>query len=115
MEVAAYRIAQEALTNVARHAGARHCTVRLALDEPAGALHLEIGDDGRGIAPARGRGVGLASMRERAEELGGACVVEPTPGGGTRVRASLPYQRLATTDDGARQVAAAPPAAAATE
>jgi signal transduction histidine kinase len=91
VEVAAFRIAQEALTNVARHAGARTASVRLWLDEAAGEMRLEISDDGRGLAPTRGHGVGLASMRERAEELGGTCVVEPLPAGGTRVRASLPY------------------------
>ena len=103
VEVAAFRIAQEALTNVARHAGARTCSVRLSLDEAAGEVCLEIGDDGRGLAPKRGRGVGLASMRERAEELGGTCVVEPLPAGGTRVRASLPYAgRIAVPAAGRR-------------
>src|SRR5439155_16561355 len=82
VEVAAYRIAQEALTNVVRHAGARTCVIRLTLN---GALCLEIRDDGRGVTAARGTGVGLTSMRERAEELGGTCVVEPLPAGGTRV------------------------------
>jgi signal transduction histidine kinase len=88
VEVAAYRIAQEALTNVARHAGARHCATRLALVD--GAMLLEISDDGQGLSPTRGRGVGLASMSERAEELGGSCLVESLPTGGTRVRATLP-------------------------
>ena len=55
-----------------------------------GALQLEVSDDGRGLSPSRGRGVGLDSMRERAEELGGSLVVEPLPTGGTRVRAMLP-------------------------
>ncbi len=85
--MAAYRIVQEALTNVVRHAGARSCVVRLALDE---ALHLEIADDGVGLAAASRAGVGLASMRERAAELGGTCVVEMPPTGGTRVLARLP-------------------------
>ncbi len=93
VEVAAFRIAQEALTNVARHAGARTCSVRLSLDEATGMMHVEIADDGRGLALARPYGVGLASMRERAEEVGGSCVVERWPAGGTRVRASLPYAR----------------------
>ena len=88
VEVAAYRIAQEALANVARHAGARHCVGRLALDD--GAVRLEVSDDGRGLSPVRAKGVGLDSMRERAEELGGRCVVESLPTGGTRVRATLP-------------------------
>ena len=91
VEVAAYRIVQEALTNVVRHAEASECVIRLALDESDRTLRLEIRDDGRGLPPERGRGVGLASMRERAAELGGECVVESFSSGGTRVRASLPY------------------------
>lgn len=87
VEVAAYRIVQEALTNVVRHANARSCLIRLTCD---GALLLEITDDGCGIAASRRAGVGLRSMRERAEEVGGTCVVEALPDKGTRVRASLP-------------------------
>jgi signal transduction histidine kinase len=90
VEVAAYRIVQEALTNVVRHAGASECVIHLALDEADETLRLEIRDDGRGLPPERGRGVGVASMRERAAELGGECVVESFPAGGTCVRASLP-------------------------
>ena len=89
-EVAAYRIAQEALANVARHAGARTCRVRLS--ERKGALEVEISDDGRGIGAGAGSGVGLLSMRERAEELGGTCEILPNPGGGTRVLARLPLE-----------------------
>jgi signal transduction histidine kinase len=87
IEVAAYRITLEALTNVARHAHARSCTVSLMVD---GALELEIVDDGLGLPRDHRAGVGLASMRERAAELGGACSVERLPAGGTRVRAHLP-------------------------
>jgi signal transduction histidine kinase len=86
VEVAAYRIAQEALTNVLRHARARLCTVCLALDD---GLWLEITDDGQGLNGGR-PGVGLASMRERAEELGGACAITQGDRGGTVVRARLP-------------------------
>jgi signal transduction histidine kinase len=93
VEVAAYRIAQEALTNVARHAAASECVVRITFNEDTGALHLEIQDDGRGLSPERGQGVGLSSMRERAEELGGSCVFEPVATGGTSVRAELPGVR----------------------
>jgi signal transduction histidine kinase len=94
VEVAAYRIAQEALTNVVRHAGASTCTVHLGL-EVAGALSLEVRDDGRGIPDPQENssvraGVGLTSMRERVSELGGSLVVEPLPEGGTLVCASLP-------------------------
>lgn len=88
VEVAAYRIAQEALTNVARHAQAKVCRVRLSL---GGELELEITDDGIGLPEDRRAGVGLSSMRERAAELGGTCVVEPAgPAGGTRLLARLP-------------------------
>jgi len=89
VEVAAYRIAQEALTNVVTHAKARHCIVRLEVRDE---LHLEIIDDGVGITNGRLRnnGLGLLSMRERAEELGGTYLIEPVLGGGTRVLTSLP-------------------------
>jgi signal transduction histidine kinase len=90
VEVAVYRIAQEALTNVARHARARTCVVRLAVDED---VALEIVDDGVGIPAERRAGVGLSSMRERASELGGSCVVESVPGGGTRVVVRLPLPK----------------------
>jgi signal transduction histidine kinase len=90
VEVAAYRIAQEAVANVARHAHARCCTVRLALE--AATLAVEVTDDGVGIPPAPPAGVGLRSMRERAAELGGACAVTAGPQGGTRVCAALPTQ-----------------------
>jgi signal transduction histidine kinase len=89
VEVAAYRIAQEGLTNVVRHAEASTCLIRLVV-AGAGGLCLEIVDDGRGLPPARSPGVGLLSMRERAEELGGDCVIGPAPGGGTQVSARLP-------------------------
>ena len=93
VEVAAYRIALEAINNAERHAAARTCTVRVALDEAASALHVEVADDGRGIGVDRGAGVGLSSMRERAAELGGWCTVEAIASGGTRVRAYLPLGR----------------------
>jgi len=89
VEVAAYRIIQEALTNVVHHAQAQQCTIRLKL---ADGLKVEVMDDGLGIANGRQpeNGLGLLSMRERAEELGGTCLIEPAAGGGTRVLASLP-------------------------
>jgi two-component system NarL family sensor kinase len=91
VEVACFRIAQEAMTNVARHARARTCRVRLSLDEARNeALKLEVVDDGVGVSGERRAGVGMTSMRERAAELGGTCVVEPGPAGGTRVLARLP-------------------------
>jgi signal transduction histidine kinase len=87
VEVAAYRIAQEALTNVARHAGAQRCTLRLWLDEDH--LCLEARDDGRGLPDDVRTGVGLHAMQERAAELGGVCTVESGPAG-TVVLARLP-------------------------
>ena len=93
VEVAAYRIAQEAIANTARHAGAHNCTVRISPDEEMSVLRLEIADDGRGISEERRSGVGLHSMRERAGELGGSCRVEALPAGGTGVRAVLPLAR----------------------
>jgi signal transduction histidine kinase len=88
-EVAAYRIAVEAVTNCVRHAGARSCQVQVAAD---GALRLEIVDDGGGIAEGTPPGVGLAAMRERAAEVGGSCSVTPAGGSGTRVLAVLPLE-----------------------
>jgi signal transduction histidine kinase len=87
VEVAAYRIGQEALTNIARHAQARNCWINLETDSE---LCLEISDDGRGRPAQRHSGVGLASMRERAEELGGTFLIESPPGQGVRVVVHLP-------------------------
>ena len=92
VEVACYRIAQEAMTNVVRHAQASNCWVRLALDEEAGTLSVEVEDDGRGIREDDRAGVGMSSMRERAEELGGKFTVRPLAGGGTLVSVLLPFQ-----------------------
>lgn len=87
VEVACYRIAQEALTNVVHHGKAQNCMVRLT---PGELLTLEITDDGVGLPTKHKAGVGLNSMRERAEELGGTCIIEPASGDGTRVYAQLP-------------------------
>lgn len=87
VEVAAYRIAQEALTNVVRHAQAQNCWLRLRLDGDW--LALEVRDDGRGLPADMRHGVGLQAMQERAAELGGVCTVESGPAG-TVVSARLP-------------------------
>jgi signal transduction histidine kinase len=89
VEVAAYRIASEALANVARHARATSCRVDLARDDE-GALVVTVTDDGVGITPGAPTGVGLVSLRERAAELGGRSSVRCPPDGGTVVRAVLP-------------------------
>ncbi len=90
VEVAAYRIVEEALENARRHSGAKSCTVRLVLDDD---LRLEVRDDGLGLPAERRDGVGLDSMRERAAEVGGVCRIETWPGGGVRVAAHLPVRR----------------------
>lgn len=87
VEVAAYRIALEALTNVIRHAEAAHCWIQFRAN---GDLQVEVTDDGRGLPSHPRPGVGLHSMRERATELGGDLVVERRSSGGTRLLARLP-------------------------
>lgn len=91
-DLAAYRIIQESLTNVARHAGPARATVRLRYDEHG--LDIEVLDDGHG-APGNGHappgsGSGIAGMRERAAALGGRLDAGPRPGGGFAVTAHLP-------------------------
>lgn len=88
VEVAAYRICQEAVENVRKHAQAQTCEITLALLDDE--LRLEVRDDGRGVPREAGAGVGLTAMQERAAELGGSCQVESVPGAGTCVRALLP-------------------------
>jgi two-component system, NarL family, sensor kinase len=87
VEVACYRIATEALTNVARHAHATRCLVRIRLDR---GLEVEVRDDGVGLPEGWRAGVGIASMRERVAELGGNLVIERSPPCGTRIAARLP-------------------------
>jgi signal transduction histidine kinase len=87
VEVAAYRIAVEAMTNAVRHAGARACHVQV---DAGTQLMIEVTDDGSGLPDTPRAGTGLESMRERAAELGGELRVETRPEGGTRVVARLP-------------------------
>jgi signal transduction histidine kinase len=91
LQSAAYRIVQESLSNVAKHARPAHTAVRLGHE---GAIFLvEITDDG---APAAGgeEGSGLQGMRERAEQYGGNLEAGPAPGGGWRVRATFPVRHV---------------------
>jgi len=91
VEVAAYRIILEALTNVERHAYAQHCLVRLELADER-CLRLSIVDDGRGLPDDYHAGVGITSMRERVAELGGEFTIIAKPGGGSHVQVRLPLK-----------------------
>ena len=95
VEVAALRIALEGLTNAARHSGGS--TVRVRLGIAGDALAVSIIDDGHGVADGVPAGVGLTSMHERAEELGGTLSVETNDAGGTTVMAHLPLARRSAT------------------
>ncbi|MCY4726442.1 sensor histidine kinase [Nocardioides sp. STR2] len=88
VEVATLRIATEALSNAARHAGAHR--LRLGVERLDRSVEVTVADDGTGLGPARAAGVGLQSMRERAEEIGGSCTVISGASGGTVVAARLP-------------------------
>ena len=94
MDLAAYRIIQEALTNSARHSGGTKATVRVAYGDSA--LIVEVDDDGiprpagRGSTRANGSGNGIAGMTERAKSLGGTLRAGPRPEGGFGVHAWLP-------------------------
>jgi signal transduction histidine kinase len=92
VEVAAYRIVLEALTNVIRHAQAKYCAIRFSVSHNGASdvLQIEIRDDGRGMPEAHRAGVGLRSMRERAEELGGTWVIESSAPQGTCISVKVP-------------------------
>jgi two-component sensor histidine kinase len=91
MALGLYRIAQEALANVVRHAGAREARLTMTVDE--GAVHLAVVDDGAGFvtdAVSRGHGLGLAGIGERARLLGGLCRISSSPGAGTEIDVIVP-------------------------
>jgi two-component system NarL family sensor kinase len=89
-----YRVAQEALTNVVKHAEAKNVTVRIIRGYPD--LMMVIEDDGRGFTPggeeSRGKGLGIINMRERLRGMGGSFRIISAPGKGTRIRASIPME-----------------------
>jgi signal transduction histidine kinase len=93
VEVAAYRITMEAIMNVIKHADAHNCTVRFTVSEKPALLHLAIQDDGKGLPVPLTSGIGLHSMRERAEELSGTFDISAADSGGTQVAVSLPLTR----------------------
>lgn len=93
-----YRVAQEALSNAAQHAGAAH--IRVQLERGDGAVELTVADDGRGFTfDQASRGLGLGGMRERALLVGGDLRVESRPRVGTRVRLRLPIRGADGSDD----------------
>ncbi|WP_405482086.1 sensor histidine kinase [Streptomyces anulatus] len=98
VEATAYRIVQEALTNVVKHSAARHAAVSVTRD--ATRLTVEVVDDGPPVrppaVPPADRGFGLIGMRERAVAVGGGVTYGPVPGGGFRVRAELPTEGAAS-------------------
>ncbi|MBB5787508.1 GAF domain-containing protein [Jiangella mangrovi] len=91
VEVAAYYVASEALTNTVKHANAEH--IEILVEERDGALHLVVGDDGDGGADLS-RGTGLTGLYDRVESLGGAMRVASPVGGGTEIRVNLPLRSL---------------------
>ena len=101
VEVSLYRILQEAMTNVARHAGATWCGVTLTRDGTTARAVIE--DNGRGFVPESRRdgrpGLGLLSIRERAAQLGGRAEITSTPGAGTRVTVEVPGLLRSAADD----------------
>jgi len=97
LELACFRIVQEALTNALRHAHAG--TIDVVIEVNDGFLQLQVSDDGRGFDPATGHGLGLLTMRERAQQLGGTLAIDSKSGEGTRVRALLPMPAQEPLDD----------------
>jgi signal transduction histidine kinase len=96
VELSAYRIVQEALTNVAKHAGT--ATAGVTIDYRLDELSIEVTDHGRG-GPVAPTGHGLAGMRERVQLYGGRLATAPMPGGGFRVSAQLPMAARETVEE----------------
>jgi signal transduction histidine kinase len=89
VEVACYLIIQESLANVIRHSDANKCQISISTN---GNLHLDIQDHGKGIPSKHHPGVGLGSMRQRAEELGGRFQIYSLLNGGTSIIVDLPLE-----------------------
>jgi signal transduction histidine kinase len=104
LEVVVFRLVQEALSNIRKHAQAQHAWIRL--ERRGDDLHLEVRDDGQGFAVTRGMQralatghIGLASMRERVEAVGGTLAIESTPRKGTVLHFTLPFHPGSTASD----------------
>ncbi|MFT4415562.1 histidine kinase [Fredinandcohnia humi] len=87
VEVAVYRIVQEAVTNIIRHSDAQNCTISISINDK---LHLVVTDDGKGLPEHLQYGIGIKSMKERAEELGGIVKIYSEASKGTSIQAELP-------------------------
>ncbi|WP_344661471.1 sensor histidine kinase [Catenulispora subtropica] len=98
VDLAAYRIIQESVTNVVRHSGARTCHVTVEYGE--GAVTITVADDGHGVLGSGGTGFGLVGMRERVSLVHGEFSAGPRPGGGFLVRAKLPVPGFGTVFGG---------------
>jgi signal transduction histidine kinase len=97
IEIAVYYLVSEALTNVAKHAGASAVRVEVGTDDAGATLRVEVRDDGRGGADFAG-GSGMAGLKDRVEALGGRLAVQSAPGTGTTVRAELPFDPALAVD-----------------
>jgi signal transduction histidine kinase len=91
-----FRIVQEALTNVARHSGAKHVVIHLR--KHGDEIRLTIQDDGKGIDSPHNGGMGLSGMRARARSAGGELQVKPTPGGGVTIEVNAPHGNVAVEE-----------------
>lgn len=100
VELACFRIAQEALTNTLRHSQASQVEVTLAPDNTGDRLRLTVSDDGRGFLPDATHGLGLVTMRERAQQLGGSFRLDTLAGQGTRITAVLPMHAPRASNGG---------------
>jgi PAS domain S-box-containing protein len=93
IRLAFYRIAEEALTNIAKHAQASKCTIALKYS-PGGVINLIISDNGRGFKTGgRHSGLGMSIMKDYAELTGGTCIVRSSPGKGTKVTAAISFAK----------------------
>ena len=95
LRITAYRVVQECLTNISRHAAAHEATLQVecATDAAGSKLTIAVEDDGKGFDPERSEGFGLSGMRERVQGLGGTFELESSIGNGTRIAVRIPVQK----------------------
>jgi signal transduction histidine kinase len=105
-KICLFRIVQEALNNVCRHANAD--SVKITLETSSGWVSAMIEDDGRGFRPGQTKGLGLIGMQERVAALGGTLGIHSEPGKGTRIEVRLPFPRLGASLPAERDLATSP-------